>query len=434
MTANKSFRKKIAHFGAFDHDSYGDLIFPHIVEYFFPEFEIIHVSPSGRDTPWSDAKKTISIEEAFNITDWDGILVGGGDIVQITEGFIWNESAIQSLGALCSLWSGASLLSAELGIPCAWNGPGVPHELPDSLLSMAQKSIGCVDYLSVRDKFSETRIGKLTQKKVNIVPDTALLISQIWERPQINDKIKKPLVLSLTPNDIDNKLCEIDLLIEKVIRDNRFSDEVIVLPLMRWLTSSAENKLGHLSQKYNLKIKDQNLTLRECAKEIAIAGGYVGNSLHGLITAISYGIPAVHVHPHGFNATTKYAGFANIIKSENKILATSYIEASDFILSNIRNDISGSVQSINEHFTKIRQTLNKRADTKKEIWKEITNTAYSETRNLLMHGYSPYHLLENRKNMISDFINQRDQLSSALKERDEKISSLSKAVNAFSKS
>lgn len=429
MNNNKSIRKKIAHFGAFDHDSYGDLIFPHIVEYFLPEFEFVHISPSGRDTPWGDAKRTISIDEAFKIRDWDGILVGGGDIVQITEGFIWNDSAIQSLGALCSLWSGASLLSAELDIPCAWNSPGVPHELPDAMLSMAQKAFGCVDYLTVRDEFSEKRISRHTQQPVTIVPDTALLISEMWKKPCIADDIKKPLILSLTPDDIDNRLCEIDLLIQRVSRSNKFSDDVIVLPLMRWLTSSLENKLNQLSQKYNLKIKDKNLTLQECAKEIATAGGYIGNSLHGLITAISYEIPAVLVHPFGFDGATKYAGFSNIIQSENTILAKNYIEASDLIFSHERKDISGSIQSIKEHFKKVRKTLNMCAGSKKEIWNEITNAAHSETRNLLLHGYSPYQLLHTRTNSLRNLDRQNYHLSLALEERDKKISLLSNAMN-----
>ena len=58
MSINNFTRPKIAHFGAFDHDSYGDLIFPHIVEHFLPEFKFVHISPSGMSTPWNDAKNT----------------------------------------------------------------------------------------------------------------------------------------------------------------------------------------------------------------------------------------------------------------------------------------------------------------------------------------------------------------------------------------
>ena len=430
MTSKKLIRKKIAHFGAFDHDSYGDLIFPHIVEYLLPEFEFVHISPSGRDTPWSDAKKTISTDEAFKIKDWDGVLVGGGDIIQTSEGFIWNESAIQSLGALGSLWCGASLLSAEQGIPCAWNSPGVPFELADSFLSMAHDSIRCVDYLSVRDEFSKTRINRFSQKPVYIIPDTALLISEIWKKPRIQGHKKKPLVLSLTANDIDNRIYEIEQLVQQVTMSDQFSDEVIVLPLMRWMTSSAENKLDHLTRKYNIKIKNKNLTLREAAKVLSTAGGYVGNSLHGLITAISYGIPAVHVHPLGFNNTTKYKGFEKIIQSEDKILATSYIEASNLLFSNIRIDISESAQSIKGHFENIRQILGENKSNKKRLWNQISTTASSEARNLLLHGYSPNQLINKRSDGLNAFNEEIRLLSLALTARDEQIASLSNEVSS----
>jgi hypothetical protein len=38
-------KKKIAHFGAFDHDSYGDLLFPLVAEAFLgSEFEVVHIA------------------------------------------------------------------------------------------------------------------------------------------------------------------------------------------------------------------------------------------------------------------------------------------------------------------------------------------------------------------------------------------------------
>ena len=52
---------KVAHFGAFDHDSYGDLIMPYIIEHFCPDVEFIHVAKSNEKTPWPDAKKIISV-------------------------------------------------------------------------------------------------------------------------------------------------------------------------------------------------------------------------------------------------------------------------------------------------------------------------------------------------------------------------------------
>ena len=48
---------KIAHFGTFDVDNYGDLLFPHIVEWRMPSVEWIHISPSRNVPKFSDALK-----------------------------------------------------------------------------------------------------------------------------------------------------------------------------------------------------------------------------------------------------------------------------------------------------------------------------------------------------------------------------------------
>ena len=58
--------KKIAHFGAFDHDSFGDLLFPFLTEYFLPDFSIVHVAPTNIKSRLKDTKPVISIAEALS--------------------------------------------------------------------------------------------------------------------------------------------------------------------------------------------------------------------------------------------------------------------------------------------------------------------------------------------------------------------------------
>jgi polysaccharide pyruvyl transferase WcaK-like protein len=422
-------RLKIAHFGAFDHDSYGDLIFPFIVEHFLPEFDFIHISPSGKSTLWSDAKKTISINDAFNINDWDGVLVGGGDIVQYAEGFVWNDSAVQSLGALPSLWSGASLLSAKLDIPCAWNSPGVPADLPDPILSMSKNSIECVDYLAVRDNLSADRISRLINHPVHIVPDTALVINEIWKKNYDFKNKSKPLILSLTPNDLKKRADEIDLLIRKVTLEHDLSGDVVILPLMEWQKSTPNQKFEKLKNEFNVLVKNRTLTLQECALEISKGGAYVGNSLHGLITALSYGVPAVHVRPEGYESVTKYQGFANHFPSGNQILANNFLEASNKLSEYQTINIDKAIQSIKDHFGHIRNVLIEKNNSKKSKWGEIAKASDLETQNLLLHGYSVYQLLNNRNKNI----NERDQhiglLNQAVSERDSQIGNLNQLVS-----
>lgn len=396
MTIHHKDRPKIAHFGAFDHDSYGDLIFPFIVEHYLPEFDFVHISPSGKTTPWIDAKKTISVTEAFKIDDWDGVLVGGGDIVQTAEGFIWNESPLQSLGALPSLWAGASLLAAELNIPCAWNSPGVPAELPDPSLSMSHASIQCVDYLAVRDELSAKRIKHLVNCKPHIVPDTALAIGQIWKKYDTKEEKDKPLILSLTPMDIEQRAGEIEHLILNAKKIKGFSDEIVLLPLMGWQTPNAHHSIKKLTSKFNITIKSRSLTLQECALEISRGRAYVGNSLHGLITALSYGISACHVNPVGFSSVTKYQGFANHFPDGRNLIANNFIDATRAISLTHSIGIEKSIESIARHFDHIKDALNNNKISKKDKWGGIIESCNLEAKNLLRHGFSAYQLANDR--------------------------------------
>ena len=76
----------IANFGGYDVDNYGDLLFPYILEHRLRDknINIIHVSPTGKNTEWEDSRASISCSEFFDIIDFiDGIIVGGGHVVHL---------------------------------------------------------------------------------------------------------------------------------------------------------------------------------------------------------------------------------------------------------------------------------------------------------------------------------------------------------------
>jgi polysaccharide pyruvyl transferase WcaK-like protein len=445
-------RPKIAHFGAFDHDSYGDLIFPIIAEHFLPDFELIHVSPTGNPTAWPDARKSISIAEAISKTDWDGVLVGGGDIVQSGDFTtkLWNRTPLLSFGSLTSIWCGASLLAAKLNIPCVWNCPGVPLEIPNNLKSLATSAIHSVDYICLRDNASAQRINKLLMRPASVVPDTALDISSLWPAKNLPENKKgKPLILSLTPADAIYKWEEIEYLFKQLKNRKGFSGEVIILPLMGWQTST-----GLIQQKlkskyvHKITIKDRKLNLEECALEISKGFAYVGNSLHGLITAVSYSVPAVLVRPLGAESATKYAGFAeHFSPSEKYLLANNYTEAGS-ILDNTRLiNKQNALNKLDNHWHKVRNNLlSKRIKNKSIYWNNAYKKSCHELEKLLIHGVSieamlnvGFSLIQKNKeisDMFQDLQAHHEKISvwaqgldASLKDRDIKLASLRKEVD-----
>ena len=63
---------KIAHFGTFDVDNYGDLLFPHIVEWRLPTSFFIHISPTNNRLKFSDASETMVMNDSMDIS-FDGV-------------------------------------------------------------------------------------------------------------------------------------------------------------------------------------------------------------------------------------------------------------------------------------------------------------------------------------------------------------------------
>jgi hypothetical protein len=119
-----------------------------------------------------------------------------------------------------------------------------------------------------------------------------------------------------------------------------------------------------------------------------------------LITALSYGIPAVNVKSVGCESVTKYQGFANHFPNGAHILAENFIEASNKIAEYQNINIDKAVQSVKEHFGLIRNVLVKKNNSKKDKWAEIAKVCDIEAQDLLMHGYSVYQLLNYKNNKI----------------------------------
>ena len=418
MQKNKPL-KKIAHFGAFNHDSFGDLIFPHIVEYFLDEFEICHVSPGKLPTKWIDQKQVISVDDAFKKTDWDGILVGGGDLIHSPKNFIWKENIYQKYGALSSLWCGASLFSAKLGIPCAWNSPGVPYDASLDKTTLTKSSLDCVDYISVRDNLSRENLKTMTNENIIVSPDSAILLSDVWPKRKSKDKY---VTLSITNDDLLKKKDDIFKLFSTITNSKEFPDKIIILPLMAWRGFDESKELEDLQKKFDITVFDRASSLFECAMAIANSFVYIGNSLHGLITAVSYGVPASIVKPVGFEHVYKYEGFSSHFDN-TKLIGKNFEEA--FKIVNKRNipDIEDLKKNVRENFKKMRVILKnkKNCAKKKKNWERVISENAPKNEKLVFYGLNIEKIFKRNDELIEDF---KKNLDENLKEYENKVSEL----------
>ncbi len=382
--------KKIAHFGAFDHDSFGDLLFPLMIESLLPDFTITHVSPTGLPAPWVDARPSISVAEAVERTDWDGIVVGGGDIIQAgawsTER--WKRHSDMPGFHLASLWAGAAFLSAKRNVPAAWNAPGVPLPFEDAFADTVRLALAASDSVSVRDVPSRLHLDPHTHRPIQIVPDTAFLLNRLWPATGSHRRI----VLALSRADTHTHATAINRMIAKLATSaDGAANEVTVLPLTRWEFPALDQArwLGRCKIKAPLSHAENRL--ETAARLIGESAGYVGNSLHGLVTALAYGVPAVLVPPTLAWKPHKYSGFLNAMGLNPAVhIAETWDSAADKLLRQARPVAGETAQNtILTHTEALRQRLADGSVDKQAAWKAITQKAGQDAERLCLRGVFP---------------------------------------------
>lgn len=185
---------KIAHFGTFDIDNYGDLLFPHICRYRIPDAEWIHISPTNQKTTFDDALQTISVEDA-NKQKYDLVVIGGGNIIHSKPTSLPAYKAVSDY-AYPSLWIGATLLAINQKLSVRYNAPSL-HITKFSFIDrlLFKFTFSNASYLSFRDFQSKRIASQLVKSNVSVIPDTASDIAKMW--PLENQDKENYIIINL---------------------------------------------------------------------------------------------------------------------------------------------------------------------------------------------------------------------------------------------
>lgn len=376
-------RPRIAYFGAFDHDSYGDLLFPHLAEWMFPEFDFVHVSPWGCRVSFPDARPTISIEDALSRTDFDGVMLGGGELLGMVNSVSREWATHERLpgSSLPSLWCAPSVLSARIAKPLAWNAPGCSARLSEAYVRQLSFVLGAADYISVRDYASRDNLANFTAKMVEVCPDTALLVSRMWPTDASENRIS----IAVSRKDAVGRAAEIAKAARVLRRATGCESEV--LSLMSWHWQDCANGSSVLGKLLRMPIFREKEGIRAYAERIGSSHGYMGNSLHGFITAVSYGRRAVLVVPHNRGNAAKYIGFMREcgLDPENHI-ATDWKRAAELYLKlQARGVDKMAIEKLADHVSRVKDAIFSSPD-KSELREALGRLCREEGEWLLMRG------------------------------------------------
>ena len=352
---------RIAHFGTFDVDNYGDLLFPHLAEFRLPHYNWEHISPTSNQTVFIDSKPIKSFDNARN-SKFKAVVIGGGNILH----FLPNKNTVyrnKKGFAYADLWIGASKIAMEQRIPYVFNAPGISKVITNSLhKKIAFSTFKYSNYVSFRERLSNEIAQRCSNHKTDkkfishIIPDTAFDIDRMW--PTVKDQDSKYICVNLnkryhkpikiTAIRLDEISIELKMPIKFIIIGDCHGDKAF--------TEKVSNNM-----KTNHKIIESN-GLKKIAHTIGQSSYFFGSSMHGFITALSYGVPSFLVLNK--SPLHKFKGLLEITNLNQNIICDSFCEVQQSINfpAILKREVKQKIQfELDNHWEKIDEIIKRGA-------------------------------------------------------------------------
>ncbi|MGN1183427.1 MAG: polysaccharide pyruvyl transferase family protein [Faecalibacillus sp.] len=323
--------KKIAQIGSFDVENYGDLLFPYILETQLKkrlsEVEIILFSPNGGQKPFEENRNVYPIHELEKMhlkQPFDAIIIGGGDVIRLDSDVLSDYERSHMAAEL--MWIEPILIANRYDIPIVFNAPGVPFSFSNFKKDNVKKLVECLDYCSVRDEESkENLLICQIEKEIEVVPDTIIKIYETFEKNELINNAKRLMENGILPNS--RKYI--------VIQHNRYRyDDEVYLNYMKEFMSMLIEKYDYdillvpigyvhkdidflnkiLIDSHRVHLIESKLSPYDMLSVFVNSCGFIGTSLHGLITSSAYGIPILGINEQNF---VKVTGYLKLINKEN---------------------------------------------------------------------------------------------------------------------
>ncbi len=318
--------KTLCVLGPFDRYNYGDLIFPLIIEYYFKEkYDAIeYFGILDSDLSEFGGKKTLKSSEIFSRNNYDIIVAGGqsycahwGYIASYLDrrlDFLRHLNNIPLVGMPILNFIGKKILNYKRDFPFTiykLDYPNVNKIFYNSLGGISTDNskafldkIRTVDYISLRDNLSYNAAKKY-YPNVSLVPDSALLMSEVFPLSSLSKKYSESLVSFLDNNKRNGYIVfqvnkhkgmrNLDLIVKKLkILSNKHSCK-IALCVIGYAYGHEDQTV--LKKIHNMMSNDtvlfDNNSIWDIMGLIANSKFYIGTSLHGVITAMSYKKPYI---------------------------------------------------------------------------------------------------------------------------------------------
>lgn len=329
-------KKTILVLGAYDRYNYGDLLFPYIVEYHLKDINEIssinYYSVRKSDLSKIGGKKTQNItdfyKECNNKENENIVIIAGGETVGVTwdayyPSLFENGELIRriltklKLSALFEVYAklklrgtGKFVFSINKGSfkgvkKIIFNANGASSIDAISNRKLLTPILKKVDYLSVRENKSYHNL-KCIDVNSHVFPDSAIIMSEIfpvnllkkWSSQAILNYINnKPYVLFQTNLAIAKKYTnEICRSLEKIKKNDNV--QICLCPIGLAYGHNDIEGLEIIKKSLSFEVTFfKNVSLWDIMLLISQSVAFIGTSLHGVITAMSFSVPYISIYP-----------------------------------------------------------------------------------------------------------------------------------------
>ena len=355
----------ICQLGTFDVENYGDLLYPivfrHLVQKKDPTLQVRLYSLRAGESLRQSALTTESIRSLF-AKEHSGLrtlVIGGGDILRTDWDLMARHygrrsrvsipsvrNSIDSFGArrFRARWMNYPAAGPFLIDPndlpgesrAAYVSCGVPHDFAASEIDRVKRTLGNASFIGLRDEDSAEKLLRAgIDCEVRVAPDLTVTLSDQFDRNELACRGRQ--ILSRFEVQSDRPLLcfqsqpypgfDTDEILRELKRyQERRATEVVALPL--GYCHGDHEFLKGLAKRSDGAIKYADVSsVFDMLAIIAASDVFVGTSLHGNITAFSFGIP----HVFGPLPVAKVDGFLRVANLPLELKMNSWSELNDKI-------------------------------------------------------------------------------------------------------
>nr|BAT24210.1 pyruvyl transferase [Klebsiella sp. SW4] len=313
--------RSVVFYGAFDRYNYGDNLMPLLLaEYLkkcnpaLKEEDLIYSSISNSDLSRYLCKPTVAMRDLLSIDEGSSIVIVGGEVLGADIGVLYthvqtNHFKVKCIKLMRRIIPSVVNKFARNAYGSVWDYPYIPEKksfknnvkvIFNTVGGIPVKSqeinIKNADYISVRDNRTYDVLSKFTNAK--LVPDSVLMASGVIDHKFIESKVRLELLERYSKrNYITIQACpyKVEFTANELVQELTKLDteyDVVLLPI--------GYASGHDDAMFLEKVKlssgdkyflEDDLNVWEIMYLIIKSQAFYGTSLHGVITAMSFGVP-----------------------------------------------------------------------------------------------------------------------------------------------